>query len=184
MVLIAALVVVVLGGLTALGLSLSRSTKVIADGPQRISLHVPRTWSDYTEDEPDQAADPAEQDVEVPDLDAGSFSGDLWLTAYVDPVGSDDLPETHRLALDDVCVQWTCADRGTLQPVVVDGQRGLEQVVTHPADDEDGAAVTVVLTVQSPTLIVGVTADRQSYADDPPSPEPLLTILRTLTVAH
>ncbi len=84
---------VVPGGVIALGLLVSGSTKVIADGQHRVSIWVPRTWVNYTEPDPDQVLTPAEEEDpgEVPDLDAGSPFGGSDLSVYLDPAASGDL---------------------------------------------------------------------------------------------
>lgn len=136
----------------------------------------------YTEPDPDQVLTPAEEEDpgEVPDLDAGSPFGGSDLSVYLDPAASGDLGEAHQLAVADECEQWTCLERGTPQPVIIDGQRGLEQVVTH-FDHDEGASVTVLLTVQHEDLVVSAAATRYTMRDDPPSPDRLIAILHTLT---
>lgn len=171
----AAVLVVVLGGVIALGLLVSGSTKVIADGQHRVSIRVPRTWVNYTEPYPDQVLTPAEEEDldEVPDLDAGSPFGGSDLSVYLDPAAPGGLTQAHQIAVADECEQRTCLERGTSRPVIIDGRRGLEQVVTH-FDHDEGASVTVLLTTQREDLVVSATASGYTMRDDPPSPDRLI----------
>lgn len=174
---------VVLGGATAIGLSVGRSTQLITDGQGRVSVRVPRTWSDDTEPDPPPASSAAGEDNEdqSPNLATGSFSGGRYLQVYLDEPDPTGLTAAHRFAVADVCDQWTCRTQGTETPVVIDGQPGLEQVVTHFSEAE-GSAVSVVLTVQSADLLVSAVGVRESIKDGPPSPEPLIRVLHTLVL--
>lgn len=181
-VVVAAALVVVLAGAAALGQLVSSSSKVVADGQGRVSLRVPRAWIDYTEPDPDRAQTPDEEEDfgGLPDVETTSLLAGSDVVVYLDPPASGGLSEAHQANVEDACEQWTCLDQGSPERVIIDGQPGVQQVLTH-FDDDEGAAVAVLLTVQGPDLMSSATATRYTLRDDPPSPDELIAILRTMT---
>lgn len=184
---------IVLAGLLALALVVAgvsvvvarqtSETKELIDAQSRVTVRVPRAWSDYTE--PDLVRDPTrdrsapQNDAwSTPVIDAESPLGGQIVVVYVEPVATRPLPEAHAAGVAEVCHDGDCASRGQPEATTIDGRPALQQLVTF-ADD---AGAAVIATVQSPAWTVQVVADRGASITGASDPAPLIERVHAVTL--
>ena len=123
--------------------------KQLSDAEGRVTVTVPRTWSDDTAEDAGERVEHGKQDeynYTIPDLETGGFVGSLEV--YVEDQAAARA-NAHTAAVNEQCELMGCISRGRPNRVEVGGRPGTEQVLEHPEDES-----TIVLTVESENLVV------------------------------
>ena len=122
----------------------------VSDVAGRVTVTVPRTWSDQTGPDAGEWVGAGEHRWRVRDLKAGNFVAERSVGVRVDP-REQGLTERHLAEVDAFCYTRACVDRGQPVTVEVNGRPGLEQLLSHA-----GAEWTVLLTLESDRYLVTV----------------------------
>lgn len=169
--LIALPLVLVVTASAVLGITLTRD-KPVTDDRQQVTLTVPWSWTELTDEEIREDPDDDEDDSYVdPDLVAEGVKASV--AVFVEPrVDATTASGVHAASVDSMCDVTECADRGRAKAVTVNGRRGVEQVLRHPDGD-----VTLVLTVEARNVVANVIG----YAYDGDE-DVALAVMRTVRI--
>jgi hypothetical protein len=144
----------------------------MSDEAGRVTVSVPRSWTDQT-----AAAVEARDDEREPALAVGNFLGDRHIDVVVAP-RTVELARQHAADVDRLCYDLACVSRGQPAAVEVNGRPGVQQVLAHA-----GAEWTVLLTVESAEQLVTVTGRAGEFAG-PGDVDALQAILRTVVLTR
>lgn len=148
-VLLVGLALALVAGLTVAAVATLSGTKPLSDRQGRVTLTVPRTWSNDAGEDAGEYVDQGEESYTVPDIETGGMIGDF--AVFIEPRRGAPLSEAHVATIEEECEMMGCISRGRPTAAEVNGLRGLEQVLRHPEGE-----FTAVLTVEAEALVVTV----------------------------
>ncbi len=164
-------------GLVVGGIAFLSSPKRLSDAEERMSIAVPRTWTDITEPEAGQAVNAGGVSRRVPDLKASPVVTEMLVSVTVEP-RVRELAGRHAAEVERRCQWAACVARDQPIAVEVNGRPGLEQVIAHA-----GREWTIVLTVESPQFLVSA-AGRAGELTGRRDIEDLRAMLHTIVIAR